>query len=616
MLGPLTMKSSNIAALFVILSLVLASAAEEAEAQESTAITTLYTSVLAGVGKGAGSESVTWAMSAVGLAGGESSQLGAISAELQEIDAELQDIDATLNEILDAIQARTCTQTQIAPSLQDAVNDITNLYGTYEKYVSNAAMTTPVPPTQTQVQTWQSAVLAKVASDLNAINNGVYATVDANVINGCAIATAAPYLNAAKTDETFLDDRPSYSQLIDIVNYYYGVQVQGATILAEAYHLQACQAAAQDDPDLHCDFTTASTSTSASDVSEICDNPTDTDVQRACLSAQEAVTDPDTGTGMYERVEIQLTAAGAPYATGEAVTDDPRQVVTGEVGLVSSIEASASDWSSSYAYVLPKDLLDFTNTATLNGQVIANCAAPLTSQDPCGPVGRYDANFNSAMTYAGYENWRAITANVMLLLFAPYNDKSSGGFDTSGVLGDYMYSIGFSQATQTDALILTTANTGKNKDTGEEAICFADTAAPRDKAEQPWCDGIQGEVQGTDNLIDTKDTTWVQAGYLDDIGSYPDWYALKVCVEDCGDDGGEFKVAPGWFVQVQDGEAGSTSVPQFVDQFHWPMIDVSQLSCQSSKPFTNPGGLLSRCGDDLQAYVDQGNRITKSLYSR
>ncbi len=523
-----------------------------------------------------------------------SSQLAEISAELQQINADLQNINNTLNEILNAISAQTCTETQIASSLQDAVNDVTSRYNTYQKYVDNASQSSPVPPSQSEVTAWQTGVLTNVGDDMTAINEGVYATVSANVITQCAISTAEPYLGAAKTAATFFDDRPSYSQLVDIVNYYYGVMVQGATILAEAYHLQACQYAAEDDPDLHCDFTTASTSTSASNAPEICDNPTDTNVQRACLEAQEAVTDPDTATGMYERVEAWLTAAGAPYATGEAVTDSTRTSVTGELGLLSSIQSSPSSWDGSYAYLMPKDLLDFTNESTLNGEHVENCSSPLTSTNPCAAAS-YDVNYNPERLYAGYENWNTISAQILLLLFEPYNDKSSGNFDASSLVSDYLYSIGFSEATKNGALIVVTAQTGTNKDTGFEAICFMDTAAPRDKAKQPWCDGIQGEVQGTDNLIDTSDTTWYQAKYLDSIGSYPEWYALKICVEDCGS-GNNVKVAPGWFVDVQD--------DYHYYQYHWPVVDVSQMSCQNGKPYLNPGGLLSRCGDDLQAYVD------------
>lgn len=91
-------------------------------------------------------------------------------------------------------------------------------------------------------------------------------------------------------------------------------------------------------------------------------------------------------------------------------------------------------------------------------------------------------------------------------------------------------------------------------------------------------------MQGTDDLIDDSGIPYVQRTYLDSIGSYPNWYALDI------NDKGVFKVAPGWFVQVQEEEAGGTTVPEFVDQFHWPVVDVSQISCQQAKPFTNPGG--------------------------
>ncbi len=598
--APTARRALRASMLLVALALPLATGgtAEAQEAAESTAITTLYTGLLSGVGKETGSQTVSWAMSAMGLAGGDSSQLTAISAELQQINADLEAINATLNDILFAIQDQTCVETQISPSLSDAVNDVTARYGRYEQFIDNASMSSPVPPLESDVQDWQNGVLMNLPADLNAIHNGVYATVSANVITQCAIATAAPYIGAQKTAATFFDDRPSYSQLVNIVNYYYGVMVQGATILAEAYHLQACQYEATHDPQLNCNFTTASTGTSASDVSGICDNPTEADVQNACLAAQEAVTEPGTATGMYERVEEWLTAAGAPYATGEAVTDSMRTFVTGELGLLSSVQSSPSSWDGSYAYLLPKDLFDFTSTVTLNGEHPFNCSSPLTSLDPCGPVGPYSANFVSGDAYAGYDNWKSVTADQLLLLFAPYNDKTSGQFDVSNLVSDYLYSIGFSEATKTSGLIILTANTGKNEFTSLPAICFADTAAPRDKAKQPWCDGIQGEVQGTDNLIDASGFPVIQSKYLDSIGSYPGWYALDI------NDKGVFKVAPGWFVQVQAKDAGSTSTPEFVDQFHWPVVDVSQLSCQSGKPYLNPGGLLSRCGDDLQSYVD------------
>jgi hypothetical protein len=280
------MRGLRAAAVVAVLALPLVTACGVAaqEAEDSTAITDAFTALLGGVGKDAEkdatNEGFSWAMSAIGLSGGDGGQLATISAELQQIDADLKNINATLNAILNAILDQTCNETQIAPSLQNAVNDVTELYNEYQTFVINAARTPPVPPSQAQVLAWQTDVLANIPADLTAIHNGVYATVNANVIHQCAVSTANDSRSQQPTAASFLDDRTSYAQLINIINYYYGVMVQGATILVEAYHLQACQDAAQDDPDLHCDFTTASTSTSPSDIDQICDTSTDTDVQR------------------------------------------------------------------------------------------------------------------------------------------------------------------------------------------------------------------------------------------------------------------------------------------------------------------------------------------------
>jgi hypothetical protein len=98
-------------------------------------------------------------------------------------------------------------------------------------------------------------------------------------------------------------------------------------------------------------------------------------------------------------------------------------------------------------------------------------------------------------------------------------------------------------------------------------------------------------VQGTDNLLNTNKNPWVQSGYLDNIASNPRFYEVEINTTN-----GNVKIAPGWFVQMS--ETGN------FNQFHWPIVDVTQLPCQGGKPHTNPGGLLSRCGDDLQGYVD------------
>ncbi len=583
-----TMHRLRIVVCLLGLMLTTAGRAVAQEAAESTAITKLYTSLLTGVGKSVGEEAAGWAMSAIGLAGDESGELDAISAQLQKIGADLNNINDTLSGIRAAIATQTCIQTQIASSLQNAVDDISQLYDEYKTYVANTALTPPVPPSQAQVLQWQNDVLAYVQDDLNAIHNAVYATVGANVIDACATATVASWQsnNPTATAATFLDDRPIYSQLVDIVNYYYGIYVEGVTILTEAYHLQACQFAAQDDPNLHCDFTTASTSTSASEVNTICDAPTALNVQRACLAAEEVVTFPETGTGMYERVEAWLKAAGAPYATDQ-------------LGILSSAVSGATSWDSSYAYLFPRDLLDFTNNATINGQTSTQCPSPLTSTDPCGAmlVGPYNLQLPSGLSYGGINgHWKSVTADVLLLLLAPYNTKSFG--ETSGRLGDFMASIGFSESLKSGDLIITTANTGINKVSGSKAICFMDTAGPRNQSKQPWCDGIDGQVQGTDNLLNICGdcSTDTEAGWTKDIPSQPAFYTAKF-----DDDVDKWRTSPGWLLSKQQNPGANVGIYW---QYHWPATNMSEIGCQNGKPYTNPGGLLSRCAEDLQEYVD------------
>lgn len=595
---PAARRALRTSMLMVVLALPLATAGTAKAQEDSTAITTLYTSLLNGVGKGTGVATVGWAMSAIGLSGGDSNELNTISDELQDIDLELEDINATLTAISNEILGQTCVEAQISPSLQDAVNDITTRYGDYQTFIDNASMSPPTLPLQTDVDNWKKGVLDndQVRTDMDDINNGVYATVNANVIDLCAASTAADYLGVAKTNTTFFDDRPSYSQLVDIVNYYYGVMVQGATILAEAYHLQACEDAANnDDADLKCNFATPSTSTSPSNASEICnDYPNDIDVQNDCLFAQEAVTEPGTGGGMYERVETWLTKAGAPYATDK-------------IGMISSIESNPTDWDGSYAYLLPRDLLDFTNHAVINGQTQSTCASPLTSTDPCGfTVGAYDMQLPANLGYGGFgSDWKSATAGVLLHLFEPYNDKTDNSdFDFSNLVSDYLYSIGFSEATKNSALIVTTGNTGKNGTSGDEAICFMDTSSPRNQAKQPWCDGIQGQVQGTDNLLDNENVDEcgpvVEKNWTQDLASQPDFYVANYC-QGGGDKG--WLTKPGWLESAQSNPGSKQSI---FWQYHWPMIDEGDGGCQhdNGKPYLNPGGLLSRCGDVLTEYVN------------
>jgi len=54
--------------------------------------------------------------------------------------------------------------------------------------------------------------------------------------------------------------------------------------------------------------------------------------------------------------------------------------------------------------------------------------------------------------------------------------------------------------------------------------------------------------------------------------------------------------SPGW----EDEFAGEANA----QQFRWPALSISDLTCTSSRPTTNPGGVPTRCGDDFDAWFD------------
>jgi hypothetical protein len=125
-----------------------------------------------------------------------------------------------------------------------------------------------------------------------------------------------------------------------------------------------------------------------------------------------------------------------------------------------------------------------------------------------------------------------------------------------------------------------------------------DTAGSRNQSKQPWCDDIEGQVQGTDNLINFCGdcSTDTEAGWTKDIPSEPKFYTLQY--DDANDN---WHTKPGWLLEVQQNPGANEAI---FWQFHWPVTDVSEIGCQNGKPYLNPGGLLSRCAGDLQEYVD------------
>lgn len=161
--------AANAGALFVALTLASAGDAQ-AEDPATYAITTVFEGLVSGATGSAGSDAFSWAMSAIGLAGGDPSELGNISKELGDIDDDLKNMNSTLEQIQDVITQQTCIETQIAEKLENAVFGINYYYGLYQGFLANAADPSKVPPSQSDVEQWQGNVLTDVPTYLSDIH--------------------------------------------------------------------------------------------------------------------------------------------------------------------------------------------------------------------------------------------------------------------------------------------------------------------------------------------------------------------------------------------------------------------------------------------------------------
>ena len=570
--------SRIVVAVIVALSLPL-SAVDEAEAQQqSSAMTTLFTGLMEGVAGGVGQASVGWALSSIGLAG-DSSSLSEIADELKAIDEDLQAIDATLVQLLNAIDNQTCVGTETQSSLTEAVDNITTLFTNYQtQFVQPAQEGDPVIPSQ--LNAWMKAVLDQasgIAANLTAIHDALYAN-PSNVILECIQSITQTYTSGQGPQENIVDDRPYYTPIINTLNYYYGVQVQGATVLVEALHLQACQAAAVADPDLHCDFTTASTSTPASDASDICDEPTGT-VKTYCDEATEVVTDPGTATGMYERVLAQLIYAGAPYSNDE-------------LGLM---------WGSSVVFA--KSLEDFTNTAYANEVPPEPCPLPLSSADPCGFTINYYFITSplDPLIYGGYPTTGTKTRSGSSrrprrcsLCWTPTiagarqapSTAAARSRSTCSRSESIRRSLVMDGSCSSTTLARTAIPTNRRYASWIRPYC----AASRSSHSAMACRGPEAPTLSYFNLRVFSSRSHSHRVFA---SGTPVFYQAEWS--------GRWVTPPSWAIYSDPPLA--TQIASV--QFHWPVFDVTGLACSvRSQGYENPGGQYTMCGSDLQAYID------------
>ena len=551
-------------------------------------VSKFFGSVASSVASDVASDAVGWAVSALGISGTSTED-----ADLDAIEDLLEDIDSELATLVTEVEALECLTDQDQSTLTESIKNIQGLYDTYSNWVKNAP-TIPCYETsdtegnicygQSDIKTWLTEVVNPddgVDAALDAINDTMIQAGDVGVIYTCVKVITDTYTSGSGPTDNPFDDRPYYDDVQELTNYYYGIQAMGAALLVEAYHIQACLELGTS----NCLFTgqtasdplPASLGYSPDSPGDICQDAT-SQAAADCTDAQTAL------LKVYNNVLPQLTQAGAPYSTHY-------------LGLL---------WGKSLVFT--KDLGDLTNSATVNGATQSTCSTPLTSKSPCGfTVGEYNLTFDSALTYGGYpytyddENgapqtdtniWQPATGKQLNDLLATYQAKTTG--DTTASLGTWMNSVGFAN---TDNITATTATTGTAW--GTKTICFMDTAISRSSSKQPWCDGV---AEGTSALTKvTSSGSCTGACYYSNLeqASYTDspvdsgFYTMKMTERNDYGYSYSWSTKPGWLEEEQ----GSTAN----QQFHWPVMDITSLTCSEST--TNPGGQYTLCGTDLTDWL-------------
>jgi hypothetical protein len=246
-------------------------------------------------------------------------------------------------------------------------------------------------------------------------------------------------------------------------------------------------------------------------------------------------------------------------------------------------------------------------------------------------VGAWDGSPTGAITYGtvmdasgmvlfgGYDIWswgKSSEGTDLATLLANYNAKTAG--DTSGTLGDWMASVGFiDNADPTKGplgnprfkIILTGQDYNTHEHSipdGTRLICLMDTNIHRSDSEQPWCPSGSREFVRSIALLERQnincpnECTSYEGATFTASSAAPGFYTAQVAV-----DGGEFNAdwltPPGWVTSVNS------------QQFHWPSFAIQDLPsdwCTDTwngthpQDATNPGGVLTMCGPDLEAWLE------------
>jgi hypothetical protein len=563
---------------------------------QSSLTASLLKSVAEGAAGEVGGQLAGWVLGAAGL-GSDSTSAGIVAEQLQA----LQQIESDLNGIWNEIANLNCNALS-SDLLQDRDNILT-WYETYQGFVETAA--DGFVPNQADVNAWIADVLSEQTNQglLNAIND-----IDTQLMGvpggsqGAIAGCLDPQLIPPPQPGTLNDATHYYDEALRLTRYFYGQQVQGLAMLADAYHLQVQELYQQgvgkypnwpkiDDP---------------SDAAQLCSadyvntiTPIDPalsgSIVNECLDAFDAT------NYVYEHLAGQFERAGAPYQS-------------------TNVAAYTADGATK---LFVKSVHDFTNVAHLQDPTnIPDCPLPLTSANPCGilkgnyssanpadtfktsqgPVvygadllyGANDPAEENSSVWQGYDQWRPASYDEMDNLIAAAR-KQQG--DSTGTIGTVLSNAGFDSPF--NLLIVSHQSFDYQipwniNPTNTTVMKFVDTAFP---------DGNVGSGDALESLAIQQGpecnfgsavfkTEWrdERVGSIDRNGFY------DVRLDPCSGDQ-KWEQDPGWHTTAYQ-------TPQ-AQQYRWPVISSTSLSCSPGRSHTNPGGVQTRCGRDFDAWFDE-----------
>lgn len=639
----------------------------------------LWSGIISGVSSEVSSEVIGWGLSALGVDqdSGETTELQDINSDLIQIESELEGIEDDLNDILLELAEANCTNASNTTTLTTAVTVVSDIFSNdsntgYQNFIESAVTdgatqafsdeifgvnSTPGTPTDPYnpfnfPSSWLYSVFATSPNLGDAITN-----INTEIIgsNGVLVECIPPYSTSymENTDVASglntqagplghpFDDLGYYSGIQTMVGYYTTLQIQGAAMMSEAWHLRACMAAVAAEYIDSCDFSSTS---STSPVYEICNtdsnayndsNGTDTGgfIKTYCDNATSSVGD------IYNSIKAELISAGAPYSW-PGTTANPRYI-----GIV-NLESTSGDTTTGSAFLAPQWLLDFTNTATDSSGDLANDGFEtecfdfsnenaLTSEaQGCGfTAGPYNKNYVDSdgaeidsLTYAGYTGWTYLNTdgdnqnNLWPQIFGTYNNSSTlSCSDTTnpacqqptidGKWSTYMHSIGF-QNVGNKIILMPHKKVATQNCNGDniDAVCNIFTGMrPLNGSLQPapFCtgrvdSGTTRNMLGTDAAFPSEH---LQNAIIEtsqqglDVVDYANGYYNIEIVCHTGTNT-TYDPAPGWFPS----KAGESEY----FQYRWPFLKVAEnVDCSARSSSQNASNIyFTMCGNDLLDYVD------------